>query len=391
MRRLPFLLLLTLPLAGCGGSSDSSAPNSPSNGRGTAVLRVEWPEVNTRLIPNVAVTIVVTLDRGATHIERTITRPSLMSQTSASTTVTGLAYGDYAVGVKAYPAVQNGSTVPVATGAGTMRVVENVPGKLDVAMDSTIATLAIGTVKAYVGTDVSPTLTATATDKEGRMVLLNARWRNLTLKETLTWTSADPSLVKVTGTGPTAVVELGSAPPPNGTAAATTVTATIRVDDAGTVKSASVPVGLVPTLTVAPADAKGYRNGSTGPFGALRTDGAVRIGSGTHFYYQYYYWNATFPPPALPSGATLLAAKLVTSPSSASSSGVSPYDSTTATVTGSTIPDAGNIGSFDVTNAVRDRLARNVPYLGFAVGAGIKSETVEWSAPVLRITYVPAP
>ena len=329
--------------------------------------------------------MVVGLIQGTTHLERTIPRPA-SGQTSASVTLTGLRYGDYTVDVKACPGT-DGSGVPQATGAGTMTVTEDVPGKLDVAMNSTVASLAIAAPATIHSDGETGTLTATAVDDQGRMVLLEAGGG----KEAVTWTSANPGVASVAGTGPTATITggalAGNAP------VSVAVTASLRVTDGGATKAATVPVSVRPgRIVLAPSDAKGLlsRNGTTTLQATLECAAYPQSNVRST-------WRAIFPLVGLPSGARIVSAVFSASALVSSQDAVvGAYPAATGTVQTGGAPGDVALGTFypgpsrkslDAKKGVEAALAAGMPFVGFNVGPRKPSGFGPWSSPDLTIVY----
>ncbi len=384
--RLP-LLLASLCVLGCGGHGPSPSSDTGST-RGAASLTVAWPARTARLIPNAANSLVVTLSlNGAVVATKTVARPT-GAQTSSTAEFEDLPYGTLAVAVAAFPTT-DGSGVAQAVGAGSLVVAEGSHNAVPVSLASTVAALAVLPASVSVPANTTLSLTASATDEQGRIVLLSAGGG----AETLTWTSADPSVASVAGAGPTAVLA--------GTAAGTTsVAASIRVDDGGGTKSVDVPVSVVASsVVVVPfAAARTVSNVRNAPAGLQ--DGTVITQGGT----VSFAWRATFPLDGVPAAATIVAATLRASVTSTSSplpthrasaypatEGGIPSDASTTLPAGAVSAGSvvGEIGprSFDATAAVKGLIAASAPYAGFQVGTGRVFTPTIWSSPTLTIVY----
>ena len=230
MKSIPLALVSLFVLAGCGGggSSHSDGPATPAVKSGTATLTVKWPTEG-RQIPLAANSLVATLKlNGAAVATRTLARPA------PTATFTGLAYGTYTVDVKAYPTA-DGSGVAQATGLGTAVVTEDAPGAAGVALASTVAHLAITPAALRFPKGSSTTLAVSATDADGNIVLLAAGGGT----ETVAWTLDAATNATLVPTGLTATltgVHSGAA----------TVTASMVVDDAGSLATATAATTVTP-------------------------------------------------------------------------------------------------------------------------------------------------
>ena len=230
-------LLLPLLLAGCGGHG--GRPSSPAAKGGRAVLKVEWPDRKARLIPSAANSLVVTLAKadGTPVATQTIPRPAAGTSTT-STEFSALPYGDLRVAVAAYPN-DDGTGVAQASGADTLRVEEDKPGAVDVALGSTVKTLSVTPASAYVSVGGTATLTATAKDASGALVLLAAGGGS-----DVYWVSYEPRVATLTGNGPTATLK-------GLTTGRATVYARVRLDDdGGTLEASGSLLTLPDTMSV---------------------------------------------------------------------------------------------------------------------------------------------
>ena len=241
MRRAA-LFLLPLLVAGCGGGGGHSSAPAARGGRAT--LRVRWPKAtDARLIPLAAASVTVTILRpdGGTPVTKTIARPT-DGGASTTTTFDGLPYGELPVRVEAFPTA-DGTGVAQARGAGMVSVGEDAPGEVSISLDSTVASLAISPDPVVVAPGRTATVTASARDAAGALVLLSANGRG----ERLVWSVDDASVAKVEGDGPTATLT-GLA------GGATRVSASLVTTDGGATVSASAPLNVVTSvLSVTPA------------------------------------------------------------------------------------------------------------------------------------------
>jgi hypothetical protein len=225
------LLALGVLLAGCGGREGAGPSTAISRG-GKAVLNVIWPNRSTRLIPNASNSLVVTLSQnGQTVATATIARPT-SGKTTTQTAFTDLPIGSVNVSINAFPTA-TGTGTAQAAGQGILTVPVGTPGSVTVSLASTVASLGISTSQNDVEPGGSETLTATAYDSSGNIVLLSAGGGT----DALTWSSGTKSVATVSGTGPTATL-FGIA---NGT---TMVTAAIAVADSGTTVSGVYAAGV---------------------------------------------------------------------------------------------------------------------------------------------------
>ena len=231
MKRTSGLALLsTLSLlAGCGGGSPGGG--SPLVPKGAAVLNVVWPPRD-RQIPVAANSLKVTLSlNGAAVASQTIARPAA-GTTSTSTNFPDLPIGSLGVAVSAFPNA-DGTGVAQAMGTGTMAVASGTPGAVTVSLVSTVASLAVTPSALHIGKGSTGTISASALDAAGNIVLLATSG-----SEPIAWTSSAPTILSVSGTGPTASLS-GLL---TGTA---TITARFVTDDAGDALTASTGLTVV--------------------------------------------------------------------------------------------------------------------------------------------------
>lgn len=220
------LLALSLLAVGCGGSNGSSVSNPApiaAETRGSATLRVIWPNREARLIPLAANSIqIVVSSNGVSVAEALVARPT-DGTNETSTTFNDLPVGTLSVSVTAYPNA-DGTGVGQAVGTGTLTTSATVPATATVALGSTAVSLSISPASPNVGKGTSTTLSASALDADGNTVLLSAGGGD----ESIVWSVDDTSIATIAGSGPTATL--------NGLRAGTVqVTARLTIDDSGTV------------------------------------------------------------------------------------------------------------------------------------------------------------
>lgn len=231
--RSPIALLTTVAaftvLAGCGGAG-SSSPASAGGRSAHATLRVLWPERQGRMIPNAANSLVVQLSKGGTPVDsKTIARPA-SGQSQTETEFTGLDVAAYDVTIKAYPTT-DGNGVAQASGAGTLNAAIDGSGTVTVSLASTVSTVEVTPAAPSVAPNGSTTVTASAQDALGNLVLLAAGGGT----EAVTWSSDATSVATVSGDGLSATV--------NGIGVGTAnVKASLTVKDSGETVTGSAAV-----------------------------------------------------------------------------------------------------------------------------------------------------
>ena len=195
------VLSLVVPLAGCGGGLGrpfGGGSSAPSRKVGSIQISVAWPERTTRLIPEAANSIVVSitdsLGRNAPGFPKTLVRPVDITgggaAAVATTTATNLEVGVpgtpevYTITASAYPG-NNGSGVVQSTGGTAVGLDTDNPTKNDVAftLGSTIRSVEIsitdGSTSAQnLGKNRTRAFLATAKDASGAIVLTTAaKWK----------------------------------------------------------------------------------------------------------------------------------------------------------------------------------------------------------------------
>jgi hypothetical protein len=211
-----FVIASAFILFGCGGGGSPTVVKSTN---GTASLIIKWPS-RARLIPLTSNSVTVSLSQnGKVVTTQTVSRP--LSSPTSTVTFTDLNYGTFAVSATSFPN-SDGTGIAQATGAGTLTETPGTPGTVTVSMASTVATLTVTPKSIVCYKGMTTTLTASAQDSLGEIVLLAVG----SAQEALTWSTTDSSIATVSGTGPTATltgVDQGT----------TTVTASFVVNDAG--------------------------------------------------------------------------------------------------------------------------------------------------------------
>lgn len=230
-------LALSLLLVGCGGGSHSV---TSTKAKAQATLKVIWPDRDARLIPLAANSITVDIldhGTGTTIAEATVARPA--SGNTSETDFNDLSVGNFDVSVKAFPTT-DGTGTAQAVGAGSMTTQLDTPALVNVSLASTATAISISPSSPRVGKGTTQSLTASATDASGNIVLLSAGGGT----ESLVWATDNSAVATVTGTGPTATL--------NGLTAGTVhVTATLTTDDNGsTLTGTGTPTIVAATGTV---------------------------------------------------------------------------------------------------------------------------------------------
>lgn len=213
---------------GCGGSKSGL---SSSTGVGRLKLSIEWP-ARTRLVPNAANSIVVTVSIGSQQFNQTVIPRPGNGQTESSETIDSIPVGSVVVVAEAHPNV-DGSGVAQAIGSAGATISPTALNTINVTLSSTVTNLGITPSSIGVGAESQVPVSLEATDSQGRMVLLAVG----SAAESIQWASNSESVVKVTGTGPSATVT-GVAP------GSTLVTATLKTTDAGATVTTTATVSV---------------------------------------------------------------------------------------------------------------------------------------------------
>ena len=241
-------------LGGCSsGSRDLSvAPASSSTstaGKGVVQVTFQWPEVSrSRMIPSATQSIQIVLvdSKGQPQASVIAQRPATGS--SSVLTLKAVTAGIYTETASAY-ATTDASGVPQAQGSQPINIKPDILNKTaDLVMNTTIATVTItpGSSSVKVG-DPAVALTATATDKSGRVVL--------SAPANFQWSSDKLTLGTLTPSGATATFK---------PLAAGTVKVTVKESEANvTSAAATLVIGSVttppPASTLIVADSSNKR------------------------------------------------------------------------------------------------------------------------------------
>ena len=215
------LLATQAVLSGCGGHKGGSTAR-----RGKLHFSVQWPtESEARVIPSNAQSLVVEIKQSGTMIATaTITRPA------TTWTFNDMPTGNLTVQATAY-ASTDGTGTPLATANVPTTVNANATANVSLTLASTIDHLEVVPNPFTVGALLSGTLIVTARDANNAVVLLSPT--------NLSFASSNPSVISVTSAG---LVTAGSA----------LGSATITVTEADSGKSLSVPVTVVPAVSLTP-------------------------------------------------------------------------------------------------------------------------------------------
>ena len=185
-------VFLCMMMYGCGGGESAES--------GRAVFAVVWPE-RTRLIPAAANSIKVEISRGGTvAASQVIPRPA--GGGTASIAFENLPVGEMLVSAAAYPGGDGGG-VAQAKGSGPLTILAGQTAQFTVTLESTITSLQIATPAGPIRPGDVVQLDLMPRDAAGNLVLVSSA--------TLEWTSGNPAVAAVNGSG---VVTAGT----NGTA-----------------------------------------------------------------------------------------------------------------------------------------------------------------------------
>jgi transglutaminase-like putative cysteine protease len=186
--RTSIFLLLVLLLWGCGGNSGGEG--TPALRNGTGVLRIHWPEADSRFLPLAAKAVRLDLTMpGQTIPSVVVARPATGSTTT--TELRDLPFGQLRIAAHAVPEVGGGGT-PQASGTTTVEVTPHEPFQVGLALASTIVNIEAtleGRDTLTIEQHEIVSLTLTARDSQGRVVLV----RNGDLRAT----SLDTSIVTI--------------------------------------------------------------------------------------------------------------------------------------------------------------------------------------------------
>ncbi|MBD3174053.1 MAG: hypothetical protein GF320_02645 [Armatimonadia bacterium] len=236
------LVILAGLLAGCatGPASqpvevlDPKADPVAPKGTGSVKVSVTWPEVEAELVPSSAQSIHVvieSLDGSTVHAESTL------DPANSSDTLSDIPAGDVRLRAAAYPEPGASGTAQ-ASAAMQITVMHGDTTEAGLTLQSTIDTIEVTPAASTLRVNQSTTLTATAKDSDGNVVLVSGPWD---------WTTSDGTAVSLASSGTL----------PDGSGrmdvdALDRGTATIEATDAETGKasSATVQVTQVAGLTL---------------------------------------------------------------------------------------------------------------------------------------------
>jgi len=162
-----------LIVAGCGGNGVTASP------AGTLKLSVKWP-VRTRLIPvdSNSIVAVLTDANGKSLGQQTLARPTSGNSTTVS--FTSLQPGAVTLTASAFPTA-NGTGVAQATGAAPATIVAGQTAQVTVTMLDTIVKVTISPASPSVSVNSTATLTMTAYNSQGDVVLTSpttTQWKS---------------------------------------------------------------------------------------------------------------------------------------------------------------------------------------------------------------------
>jgi hypothetical protein len=165
-------VLVAATLVGCGSSS-----RPVGGGTGSVRIKVAWPEVNQRLIPTTAQAIRFDVLQAYSALPVATT---LVVRPSAQATLVGVPQGPCTLVATAFP-VADGTGTAVASAAQDFTVVAGASQDVSITLASTIATFTVTPNPADVQAGSTVTLTATAKDADGNLLMIpDVRWSVLT-------------------------------------------------------------------------------------------------------------------------------------------------------------------------------------------------------------------
>ena len=198
--------IMVASVSGCSGGGTqpltAAPPSTASAAAGRVRFAIRWPERDTsRLVPLAANSVRLTLKRGeSTAAERVLPRPEQggISETSFD----DLGPGELSVTAAAYPDATGSGTV-LAAATAPVRVLAGDNEPLRLTMVSTIASMEVVPTATSLTVGQSQSFTATAKNAAGEVVL--------TLPQTVTWSSSDPSVAAVDTLGKVSALAPGVA------------------------------------------------------------------------------------------------------------------------------------------------------------------------------------
>ena len=220
-RILACLLLFPSVLSGCGGSHHAAAR------RGHLRFTVTWPQQGpSRVIPTAAQSLLVQVKQGTTVINS-----GVIARPASTMTFPELPVGALSVSVWAF-ASTDGTGTPMAAATVSTTIVNNQTSNVDVTLASTIDHLEVTPNPYVLGAGLSGTINVVGKDAGGAIVLIDP--------SALSFSSSAPGVVAVTSAGVA-------------TAGTSVGTATITILEADSGKTLSLPLNVVPAITVTPS------------------------------------------------------------------------------------------------------------------------------------------
>ena len=225
---LASLVLITIGslAVGCGGHGGGTHPKV-----GRLRFTVIWPDealartVHSRVIPVSAQSLRVDVKQGATLVSSAI-----IARPATTTTFSDLPAGAMSVVASAF-ASTDGTGTPLATATVSTTIASNVTATVDVTMASTIDHLEVTPSPYTVGALQSGTINVVGKDASNAVVLIDP--------SSLSFSSSNSTVASVTSGG---VVTAGAA----------VGSATISISEADSGKSLSLPLSVVPAVSITP-------------------------------------------------------------------------------------------------------------------------------------------
>jgi len=233
-------------LIGCGGGGSDSAGQS---GTGRATMTIVWPstEETSRLIPTASQSIVVNILQNSQVVAtQTVARPS--TGTTSTVTFASLPVGTLPVQVQAYPNSDGTGTVQ-ASATSSIDIIAGQSTALTVTMASTIDHVTLTAAASSITVGGATTLTLTALDASGAIVLIST--------STVTFTALSSSIATVDSSGAVTGVSVGTASfraieTESGKAATVTLTVTAAATPTPSPSPSVTSCTLIPQETQGP-------------------------------------------------------------------------------------------------------------------------------------------
>jgi hypothetical protein len=334
MRRTLSILIpaLLYIVVGCGGGGTVGVSDTRATGRAT--FTVKWPPPSTRLIPAAANSIVVVLTQGTTTLAtQTLARPATGS--TASATFNSLPAGTLTVTATAYPNA-NGTGTPQATATTSIVIQANQNTPFGLTMASTIQQITVSPATVSLEAGQFATLTATALDANGNVVL--------TAPNNIQWASANTLVATVDTTGKVTAVSAG------------TVQITVTELESGRKGAAS--------LTVTPAGTLLIYDGYNYPVGS----GINNQNGGFGWSNAWNEYGQGFTPSVITQGS-LSYGNLLTTGNAVQSTSDNPTGN--ARTFAQTYGQTGTQLYFSLLVRVLDPIAGSDPYFGFVINGKV--------------------